>query len=61
MLISSVRAYQLNSISIIAPILTTTAILNAFIEFFINKDSSTLIKKILLAIMIVVGVILIKM
>ncbi len=60
MLISSVRAYQLNSISIVAPILTTTAIANAIVEYVNNKDRSKLYKKIVLFILILLGVILVK-
>ena len=60
MLISSVRAYQLGSVSVVAPLLTLTAILNVIYEFFINKDRKELISKLILGILIVIGVLLIK-
>jgi len=60
MLISSVRAYQLNSISVVAPILASTAIVNAIVEYFSNKDSDKLLKKIILFIIILIGIILVK-
>ena len=60
MLISSVRAYQLNSISVVAPLLTLTAIFNAGYEFLINKNKSKLFQKIVAFLFILLGVILIK-
>lgn len=60
MLVSSVRAYQLGSISVVAPLLTLTAILDSTYEFIFNKDKSAFIKKIIIGIFILIGVILIK-
>lgn len=51
MLISSVRAYQLGSVSVVAPLLTLTAIINTIYEF---------IKKLIIGIIIIIGVLLIK-
>ena len=61
MLISSVRAYQLGSVSVVAPLLTLTVILNVIYEFFINKNRKELVTKLILGILIVIGVILIKL
>jgi drug/metabolite transporter (DMT)-like permease len=61
MLISSVRAYQLGNVSVVAPLFALTSILNAFFEFFVNKNKSKLVQKIIAASMIVLGVCLIKM
>ena len=61
MLISSVRAYQLESVSVVAPLLTLTVILNVIYEFLINKNRKELITKLILGSLIVIGVILIKM
>ena len=60
MLVSSVRAYQLGNISVVAPLLTLTAILDSTYEFIFNKDKSVFIKKIIIGIVILIGVILIK-
>lgn len=60
MLISSVRSYELASISLVAPLLTLTSILNSIYEFIINKDKKEFIKKLIIAILIIIGVILIK-
>lgn len=61
MLISSVRAYQLGSVAVIAPILTLTSVLNTFYEFLILKNKNKLLQKIICSIMIIIGVLLIKM
>lgn len=60
MLISSVRAYQLGSVTLIAPLLTLTTILNTLYEYFINKDKNKLIEKVIASILIILGVIIIK-
>ncbi len=60
MLVSSVRAYQLGNISVVAPLLTLTAILDSTYEFIFNKDKSAFLKKIIIGIVILIGVILIK-
>ena len=60
MLISSVRAYQLGSVSVVAPLLTLTAIINTIYEIIFNKDKSEFIKKLIIGIIIIIGVLLIK-
>lgn len=61
MLISSVRAYQLGNVSVIAPLFSLTSIINSIYEYFLTKDKNILIKNLIMGILIVVGVILIKM
>lgn len=60
MLISSVRAYEIGSVSLIAPLFALTSILNALYELIINKKKDKFITKIISAILIIIGVILIK-
>lgn len=60
MLISSVRAYQLGSVTVIAPLFALTSIFNSFVEFIFNKNRNKLIHKLIAAILILIGVILIK-
>lgn len=60
MLISSVRAYQIGNVSVVAPLLTLTAILNTLYEYFISKNRKKVIQKIIAATLIIIGVILIK-
>ena len=61
MLISSVRAYQLGNVTVVAPILTLTSILNTVYEFLIIKNRKIIIKKIIASLLIILGVILIRM
>ncbi len=61
MLISSVKAYEVGNVTIVAPLLTLTAILNTIYEFIINKNKNKLIQKIIASILILIGVIIIKM
>lgn len=60
MLISSVRAYQIGNVSVVAPLLTLTAILNTLYEYFICKNKKNVLQKIICAILIIIGVVLIK-
>ena len=61
MLISSVKAYELGSVSIVAPLFALTSIFNALVEFAIFKNKNKLVKKIIAALLLILGVILIKM
>jgi drug/metabolite transporter (DMT)-like permease len=61
MLISSVRAYQLGSVSVVASLFALTSILNALVEFIINKNRKKLLQKIIASILILIGVMLVKM
>ena len=60
MLISSVRAYQIGNVSVVAPLPTLTAILNTAYEYFINKNKSKFIQKLIASILILIGVLLVK-
>lgn len=60
MLISSVKAYEYGSISVVAPLLTLTSILNSFYEYFLDKNEKDLIYKLIISAIIMAGVILIK-
>ena len=61
MLISSVKAYQLGNVSVVAPLLALTSIINALYEFFVNKNRNKFIQKIIAAILLIIGIILVKM
>lgn len=61
MLNTSIRAYQLGSVTVVASLFALTAILNALVEFIFNKNRSKFIQKIVAAIIILIGVILIRM
>ena len=61
MLISSVKAYELGSVSIVAPLFALTSIFNALVEFAVFKNKNKLVKKIIAALLLILGVIFIKM
>lgn len=60
MLISSVKAYEYRSISVVAPLLTLTALTNTIYEFIVDKDKKRFYYKLVISILILIGVILIK-
>ena len=60
MLVSSVRAYQLGNVTVVAPLLTLTSILNALYEYLILKNKNNFVIKLIASILIIIGVILIK-
>lgn len=61
MLISSVRAYQLQSVTIVAPLFALTSLINATVELIVDKDRERFFIKIFSGILIIIGVILIKL
>ena len=60
MLISSVKAYEYGSISVVAPLLTLTALTNTIYEFIVDKDKKRFYYKLVISILILIGVILIQ-
>lgn len=60
MLISSVKAYEYGSISVVASLLTLTALTNTIYEFIVDKDKKRFYYKLVISILILIGVILIK-
>lgn len=60
MLISSVKAYQVGSIMVVAPLFALTSIINAVIEFIFNKNKKKLAQKLIAAILLIIGVILVR-
>lgn len=60
MLLSSVKAYQVGNVTIVAPLFALTSIINAVVEFIINKNVKQLIQKLVAALLLILGVILVK-
>lgn len=60
MLISSVRAYQLKSVTVVAPLFALTSIINAFVELVIDKDRKGFLIKMIAGVLIIIGVVLVK-
>lgn len=54
------RAYQLGNISIVAPLCSLTVILNVLVGYFLLKERENIPKKIIAALLIILGIILIK-
>lgn len=59
-IVSQLRAYQLGEVSIVAPLCALSVILNVIVGYFLLKEKENLPKKIIAAILIILGIILIK-
>lgn len=59
-IISQLRAYQLGEVSVVAPLCALAVILNVIIGYIFQKERENMLKKIISAILIVLGIILIK-
>ena len=60
MMITKLKSYQLGSVIIVATFCSLTVILNVIVSYFFLKEKDNLIKKIIAAILIIIGVVLIK-
>ena len=60
MIVSQLRAYQLQNVTIVAPLCALTVILNVMVGYLFLKEKDNLLKKIIAAILIIISVILIK-
>ena len=60
MIIAMLRAYQFGSVTTIAPLCATTTILNVLVAYFALKEKDSLLKKVIAALIVVAGIILIK-
>lgn len=60
MIVVQLRAYQLGDVSLVAPLCTLTVIGNLIIGYIFLKERDNMLKKLLAAILIVIGVFLIK-
>ena len=60
MIIVMLRAYQFGSVTTIAPITSVTTILNVFAAYFLLKEKDSMLKKILAALIVILGIVLIK-
>lgn len=59
-IIAQLRAYQLGDVSIVAPLCALTVILNVILGYFTLKERDNIIKKIIAALLIILGIVLIK-
>lgn len=59
-IIAQLRAYQLGDVSVVAPLCALTVILNVILGYFTLKEKDNILKKIIAATLIILGVILIR-
>ena len=60
MIVAMLRAYQFGSVTTIAPLASITTILNVFVAYFYLKEKDSLMKKIIAALIVILGIVLIK-
>lgn len=59
-IVSQLRAYQLGNASVVAPLCALSVILNVIMGYFLLKERENLVKKIIAALIIILGIILIR-
>lgn len=59
-IVSQLRAYQLGEVSLVAPLCALSVILNVIVGYFFLKEKENMLKKIIAAILIVLGIVFIK-
>lgn len=59
-IITSLRAYQLGNVTIVAPLCALSVILNVIVGYLFLKEKDNLLRKIISAILIIISIILIK-
>ncbi len=60
MILQMLRLYQFGEVTTIAPLCAITTILNVFVAYFFLKEKDSLMKKIIAAVIVVLGMVLIK-
>ena len=61
MLISSVKAYQLGDVTIVAPLFALTSIMYAIVEYFFHRNKSRFLQKMVSALLLILAFVLVKM
>lgn len=59
-IVAQLRAYQLGNVSVVAPLCSLTVILNVIMGYFLLKERDNMLKKFICAILIILGIVLIK-
>lgn len=59
-ILTSIRAYQLGEVTVVAPLISLTVISNVIVGYFFLGEKDGLVKKIIASAIIILGVILIK-
>lgn len=61
MLVAQLRAYELGSVTIVAPLCSLTVILNVIFGYLFLDEKSSLLKKLVASLLIIISVLLIKL
>lgn len=59
-MVTYLKAFQYGNVTTIAPIASVTTILNVFISYFFLKEKNSLFKKVFAALLVILGIVLIK-
>lgn len=59
-IVAQLRAYQLGNVSVVAPLCSLIVIINVIVGYFCLKEKDNLLRKIIAACLIILGIILIK-
>lgn len=59
-IVAQLRAYQLGSVSVVAPLCSLIVIINVIVGYLYLKEKDNLLRKIISALLIILGIILIK-
>jgi len=60
MLVASVKAYEFGNLVVVACLLALTSILNSIVELFVDRNYKSFLKKLFVAVLIIIGVLLVK-
>ena len=60
MIVTYLKAFQYGSVTTIAPIASVTTILNVFVAYFLLKEKDSLPRKVIAALIVILGIVLIK-
>lgn len=61
MVLTMLRAYQFGPVSIIAPVCATGVMLNVIVSYFALKEKDRVFSKIIGALLIIIGIVLVNM
>ena len=61
MILSQLRAYQLGNVTVIAPLCALTVMLNVVVGYLFLQERENLVKKIIVAILIIISILFIKL
>lgn len=59
-ILAQLRAYQLGKVSIVAPLCSLSVILNVIVGYFFLKERDNMLRKIISALLVILGIVLIK-